>query len=462
MERVRQSRTFDLNQSQEQSQQLNLEQQQSLCILQVVREELNTLLLDLAQANPLMIVEDTQDMLPIDKMMLEEALKVADNQYDASTMETNQYHNPDNHQAFINQLSTSNYQSFRSFLIDQILCYRQTRLRDLMLKLVDELDKNGFLSTAHEELRLSLECNQIELLDAITLIQQLEPVGIGASNLREYWMIQTEQDDFAPNIAYIILESYFEPLLKREFQFIADQLNVKVQAVIEAVDYYQKLGTTPITFFEQDEIHYIEPDVFLQQEDGHYKVSYNFTNLPKLEFNELYYQELKQIDDQELKQYIQGKKHEVHAIMNSLKRREITLIQVTQAIIEAQEVFFKSKGHQLAPLTLMDIADECGLSPSTISRTVQGKYFYTDFGSFQLKDLFDAKSVKSASGESVSQHEVLQLIRKLVDEEDKKKPLSDQKLADRLKDKGYPVARRTVTKYRQQLNIFSTRQRRMK
>lgn len=454
--------SLDLNLKQKQAQLLSFEQQQSLTILQKDREEISELLMDIAQGNPLMIVEESRDMLPIDTVKLSDVLSVLGSHYDAFDLEVTRYRHEDAHQTMINQLPDTSRQSIKTFLMDQIMCYRHTRIRDLMLKLVDELDQQGFISKSHDELRANLSCNQIELLDAITLFQQLEPAGIGASSLRECWMIQTEQDHLAPSVAYSLLESHFDQLTKREFKAIAKQLNVPLQTVVEAVNYFYTLAPAPVAFFDQEEIQYIEPDLFVQRKNDDYEVKYNFQNLPQLRFNTAYYQTFKEIEDLELHNFLKTKKQEFDAVLNSLKRREITLIQVSQVIIEKQYSFFKSKGHQLAPLTITEVAEECGMNPSTVSRAIQGKYFYTDFGTFELRKLFTTASIKSRGGETVSQYAVQQLIRELVDQESKHQPLSDQKLTDVLAEKGFPLARRTLTKYRQQLGILAAGQRRIK
>ena len=449
--------------TQKQRQQMSFDQLQALRILQTAREDLSQLLMDISQENPFMVVEDTRDMLEInslgfDNILIEDGVS----QYDSYGNMVNSSDRQDNHQAMINQLEDQRQQSFRTNLIDQIMCYRKTRLRDLMIRLVDELNEDGFLSKSDEALQLILECDAIELLDAITLLQQLEPVGVGARDLRELWMLQTEQDPSAPEIAYVVLEIYFTELVNREYQTISNHLNVSIEDILETVAYYQTLAITPAVYFYSEETHYIEPDVFIQQKEEGYEVSYNFQNLPKLSFNDTYYQELKAIEDTDLKEFIKDKRQQVRAVLYSLKRREVTLVQVTQAIIEAQALFFNSKGHQVSPLTIKQIAERCDLSPSTVSRTIQGKYFYTDFGTFELRKLFTTSSVQSESGEELSQQFILKEIQKLINQEDKQHPLSDQKLTDILHERGYAISRRTVNKYRKELGILSTTKRRIK
>lgn len=449
--------------TQKQTQQISFEQLQALKILQTAREDLNQLLMDMSQENPFMIIEDTRDMLELDSLGLDTNLVDDGNsQYDSYESFMSSPDKQDSHQAMINQLEDQRQQSFRTNLIDQIMCYRHTCLRDLMVKLVDELDEQGFLRKSDEELQAILECDAVELLDAITLLQQLEPVGVGARDLRELWMFQTEQDQSAPEIAYVVLEIYFNELVNREYKTISNKLNVSIQEIQETVDYYQTLAATPAAYFYSEETQYIEPDVFIQQKEMGYEVSYNFQNLPKLSFNDTYYQELNAIKDSELQEYIKDKRQQVQAVLHSLKRREVTLVQVTQIIIEAQELFFKSKGHQVSPLTIKQVAEKCELNPSTVSRTIQGKYFYTDFGTFELRKLFTTSSIQSESGEELSQQSLLKEIQELIDQEDKQRPLSDQKLADILSERGFSIARRTINKYRKELGILSATKRKIK
>lgn len=451
--------------SQQQAQKLSHEQQQSLQILQVMREDLSQLLMDLALENPLMIVEDTRNMLTIDPQegilsLSTDSIHQSEPDYIIPTP----YDQDDSHQAMINQLQDDSRSTLQTYLIDQIMCYRHTRLRDLMIRLIDELDEQGFLSQAPEVLEQKLACTYIELLDAMTLIQQLEPIGVGSRNLREYWMLQTENDPAAPNIAYIILESYFGQLTSREFHIIAEALAVSLEEVEDAVAYYYNLSSAPMDHFSGEETVYVEPDVFVQRSwDGKYEVSYNLRNLPRVSLDRAYLKELLAVDNnEELQTYVKTKQQEVKAVLMSLKRREQTLIQVSQALIDAQIQFFQSKGQLLAPLTLAQIATTCKISPSTVSRTIQDKYFYTDFGVFELKTLLNTAAIQNEAGDSISQHNILQKIQTLVNQEDKRQPLSDQQLTDLLNEEGIPLARRTLAKYRQQLEILPARQRKIK
>lgn len=452
---------FNQEQSQKQTQQLSFEQQQSLQILQVVREDLGQMLLDMALENPLMKVEDTRHMLTIDPM---DGVLATDSvtQNSLDYINPTPYDREDSHQAMISQLRDESRDSLQTFLLDQIMCYRQTRLRDLMVALLDELDEQGFLTQSQELLQEKLACTAIELVDAITLLQQLDPVGVASADLREYWMLQTENDDAAPNIAYVILESYFSELVQREFQLIADALEVSLAEVQEAVAYYQVLSRAPMSHFSEGDTQFIEPDVYVRRTQAGFEASYNLKNLPEVTFDSAYFQELSEVENHELQEYIQAKKQEALAVMNSLKRREQTLLQVSQVMFNAQLGFFQSKGHQVEPLTMSQVAQACGFSPSTISRTIQGKYFYTDFGTFPFSQLINTAAILTSDGASVSQHDIQQKIRDLIDQEDKRQPLSDQQLADLLKESGLPLARRTLSKYRQQLDIMPARQRKIK
>ncbi|MGY3725042.1 RNA polymerase, sigma 54 subunit, RpoN/SigL [Granulicatella balaenopterae] len=420
-------------------QKLSLNMQQNLRILQLSHKDLLTYIDEELISNPLMNVEYSLGELMIPLEGLE---AFWDSDY---TMDT-----------FIDRTS----EALQIYLKKQIMCYRATKIRDIMLHLLIYVADNGYLILpSEEELCQECNCSKVELLDALTLMQQLEPTGICARSLRECWLIQIEQDYSAPDLAYVIVESYFEELIKRNFYKIANELAVSTEVISEIVAYYRRLTVNPAYVIMDIREEYIYPDIMItkEEETGEFIIVYNQAQLPVLSFDEGYYQELQKQDDDSLQAYIKQMKSRYQFVFQGLKKREQTLLLVAKAFVELQQDFFESQGQKKMPLTLEEVAKYCDFHLSTISRAIQGKYFYTDFGVFSFSELLFTPNFTN----DLSQDVVKKWIKKLIEAEDKNKPLSDQKIAECLGEMDLSVARRTVAKYRVALGYASANKRKI-
>ena len=308
---------------------------------------------------------------------------------------------------YLNQIPDTKGSLFDS-LIEQVhLNYRDTFLRKIVLYLVEYIDLNGFLTISLEEAGKEIGATPIQMLDALTLIQQLEPAGVGARSLQECLMLQTERDDYAPELAYIVLEECFEQLVERKWKEIAQRFSVDLHAVQQIFDYLQTLSPSPGRIFDRSSELYIIPDVRVLVDDENVQVISNRKNQPNIRFQETY------------------------------------------------------KGRPIKPLTLKEVAAEIDVHESTVSRAVNGKYLETDFGVFELKKFFTARIPTNGAEqtEDLSADTAKKKLQELVDQEDKSKPLSDQKLVELLKKDEIAISRRTVAKYRDLLGIPSSSKR---
>ena len=272
----------------------------------------------------------------------------------------------------------------------QALCYRDTPLRDLVLRLIPLLDEKGYLRDDKEELCAKLSCDRLALEDAIVLLQQLEPTGVGARDLRECWMLQTEQDDQAPALAYLILEECFSDLTERRFSAIASHLGISLEQVEECLNYYQRLSSSPgLDQASVSQLRNPVPDCYLRRErdSRSFNLYYNEQYLPRLRFNQAYYQELSQSADVEVLAYISKMKEEFQVLASSLSSRKQILLLLSRLIVEAQETFFISKGYKKASLTFKELARRSGLQLTTVKSALAGKYLYTDFATFAYEEL---------------------------------------------------------------------------
>ncbi|MCF1675052.1 RNA polymerase factor sigma-54 [Tetragenococcus halophilus] len=343
-------------------------------------------------------------------------------------------------------------------LIDQVhLNYRDTYLRQLVLYLVEYIDLNGFLKISLKEAAEKTGGSAIQLLDALTLIQQLDPAGVGARNLQECLMLQTERDNSAPHLAYVVLEEMFKELVDRKWEKIAKNFDISLSDVQEIFDYIQNLTPTPGAIYGATEGLFIIPDLTVKIDDQELKVLSNRKSIPEIKFQQNYFERMEKSQDPEVLKYLKDKQQDYEWLKKTVQQRGDTIYRVGKAIVSHQKDFFLDKDRPLKPLTLKDISEELEIHESTVSRAVNGKYLETVFGVFELKSFF-SKKIGENSNES-SANDAKHLLQQLVEQEDKAKPLSDQKLTELMKDKGIVISRRTVAKYRDALNIAGSSKR---
>lgn len=341
-------------------------------------------------------------------------------------------------------------------LINQIhLNYRDTFIREIMLSLVEYVDVNGYLKVDEAELKEELQASDIQYLDALTLLQQLDPPGVGARDLQECLMLQTEQDDFAPELAYLLLEEAFDKIAKRKFEQLAKDYQISLAQIQQIMDYIRTLNPFPGASFGEQESNFIIPDLTLIREEDHLEVLSNKRGQLRLNFQENYFKRLKEQADEETKVYLKEKLQQFEWLSKTLGQRKDTILEVGKIIVQHQSAFFEDRQAALKPLMLKDVAKQLEVHESTISRAVNGKYIETDFGVFELRSFF----VNKLNDEDTSADEVKHLIAKLVKEEDRRKPLSDQKIVELLAEKEQKISRRTVAKYREALKIPSSSKR---
>ncbi|MCF1684298.1 RNA polymerase factor sigma-54 [Tetragenococcus halophilus] len=358
---------------------------------------------------------------------------------------------------YLNQIPDNSISLFEH-LIDQVhLNYRDTYLRQLVLYLVEYIDLNGFLKISLEEAAEKTGGSAIQLLDALTLIQQLDPAGVGARNLQECLMLQTERDNSAPHLAYVVLEEMFEELVDRKWEKIAKNFDISLSDVQEIFDYIQNLTPTPGAIYGATEGLFIIPDLTVKIDDQELKVLSNRKSVPEIKFQQNYFERMEKSQDPEVLKYLKDKQQDYEWLKKTIQQRGDTIYRVGKAIVSHQKDFFLDKDRPLKPLTLKDISEELEIHESTVSRAVNGKYLETEFGVFELKSFF-SKKIGENSNES-SANDAKRLLQQLVDQEDKAKPLSDQKLTELMKDQGVTISRRTVAKYRDVLNIAGSSKR---
>lgn len=364
--------------------------------------------------------------------------------------------------------------SFHELLANQLsmrpLTEEQEMLSDYILGNIDE---DGYLRRELENIvddmafSQNVHTTEEKLLEVLKIVQDLEPAGVGARNLRECLLLQLERkdtDDPALNNARIILQKYFDEFTKKHYDKIETRLGLEEGELKEALDEILKLNPKPGGSFSdpmsRDNYH-ITPDFILEYTEEGLEISLNSRNMPELRINRTYAEMLESYSankDKNKKQkeavsFVKQKLDSAKWFIDAMRQRHNTLLLTMNAILDFQtEYFLEGDETKLKPMILKDIADATGLDISTVSRVANSKYIQTHFGILPLKYFF-SEGLQKDSGEEVSTREIKGILRECIENEEKKKPLTDEKLTDILKSKGYKIARRTVAKYREQLDI---------
>ena len=327
--------------------------------------------------------------------------------------------------------------------------------------LVGSLDDRGYLSTSLEEIAQMLGRSVEECERVLKVLQALEPVGVGARDLRECLLIQLEARGQRDTLPWRVIHDQFDNLVNRRFPEIARQLRCGVEEVQEAADSVATLNPKPGLEVSAEDPKYVVPDLLVERVDEEYVVLLNDRNVPRLRISSTYESVLKdrKAGDKTSRDYIQGRLNSARWLIQTIEQRRRTMIKVMNCIIREQREFFDKGIAFLRPLTLQQVARQIDMHESTVSRVCSGKYVQTPRGVFELKFFFSS-GLETEDGEDVSARTAKDIIKTLIEEEDKKEPLSDQRIAELLHEKGLRIARRTVAKYREQLSILPARFRR--
>ena len=373
----------------------------------------------------------------------------------------------------------SGEQSFQEKLTEQLhlldLDDKQFMIADV---LIGNLDESGYLNRDLEAIvddlafALNVDTTEKEVEEILMLIQELDPAGVGARNLQECLLLQIKRKQDGDIVRYTakkILENHFEEFTKKHYEKIAKKLEIEDEDLKEAIDEILRLNPKPGGSMRETAKNYqqIIPDFMLFENDGRLELSINGRNAPELKVSKDYESMLRSYAegaksskaDKEAVTFVRQKLDSAKWFIDAIKQRQQTLLLTMDAIRLYQEAYFLTGDEtKLKPMILKDIADMVGLDISTISRVANSKYVQTNFGIYPLKYFF-SESLSTDSGEEVSTREVKKILSDAIEGEDKRNPLTDEKLMELLNEKGYNIARRTVAKYREQLNLPVARMR---
>ncbi|HCR48669.1 MAG TPA: RNA polymerase sigma-54 factor [Bacteroidetes bacterium] len=343
-------------------------------------------------------------------------------------------------------------------------------------QIIGSIDEDGYLRRSLEAISDDVMFNsglmptEEEVEAVLYKVQRFDPVGIAARDLRECLLVQLyvmPNDEPGLEAAIQMLRKCYQQFAMKHFDIIMRRLDIDESELKDAYDLIKRLNPKPGEGLFRPSENYITPDFMVEYTDGEIVISLNGKNLPQLRISRGYrqmwetlasrkktggYKDKKRTEDNETRKFLKSKIESARWFINSLNQRRQTMLKVMQAIVLLQEDFFKFGEGHLKPMILKDIAQQIEMDISTVSRVVSNKYVQTEWGVYELKYFF-SEGLATESGEEVSNKEIRSLIQHIIEAENKAKPLSDQRLVELLAKKGYHIARRTVTKYREHMNI---------
>jgi RNA polymerase sigma-54 factor len=351
--------------------------------------------------------------------------------------------------------------SLREHLIWQLDCTRLSQTDyDIGLAIVDSIDDSGYLTETLDDLYdglrpqfESLERDEVEAV--LHLVQHFDPLGVAARSLSECMLIQLEQfDPQTPHLAKarLMAEKYLEQLAANDMALLRRRLQASEAELAQIIKLIQTTNPHPGHSISQNHAEYVVPDVYVAKKAGEWRVSINPDNAPKLRINDQYAGMIKRSDSSDDNNYLKNQLQEARWFINSLRSRNETLLRVANAIVERQHAFLDYGEEAMQPMVLRDIAEQLEMHESTISRVTTQKYMHTPRGILEFKYFFSSH-VNTDNGGECSATAIRAIIRKFVAAEKPEKPLSDNKIATLLGEQGIKVARRTVAKYREALQI---------
>src|SRR5689334_3496058 len=320
--------------------------------------------------------------------------------------------------------------------------------------IIGNIDDNGFLQTTPEEMALNTGIPREDFESMLTLVQSFYPPGVGARDLRECLLIQLKRQGRQNSLEYKIISEHMQDLGKRRFPDIARRMGISVEQVQKCANNIAQLDPRPGQIFAAAPQNYVLPDVTVEKVNGEYQVILNGDQIPHLRISNTYKDIMSQDGNgSEVKDYIRDKIRSGKFLIKSIHQRQQTISNIAREIVARQKEFLESGTAFLKPMTMVQIAETVGVHETTVSRAISGKYMATPQGVFEMKYFF-TPGYQTADGAALSNTSVKEAIADLVRGEQARNPLSDKEIVEILSERGIPIARRTVAKYRAELNIL--------
>jgi RNA polymerase sigma-54 factor len=361
------------------------------------------------------------------------------------------------------QNMASRPRSFHDDLIDQLSFFDcEPIVRELAEYMINNLDERGFLKLDLQDVVRDFNGRATweQAEEALQLVQRLDPPGVGARNIRECLLLQLTPEVPCHHILQILISQHLDDIEHNRLPAIEKKTGIPLESIKEALEHLSRLNLRPAASFGYDNSNYVMPDLIVENDDhGGFDVRLADEKMPRVSISRYYQQQLrnKRLDAQS-REYIQKKIQSARWLIESIEQRRNTLLKVAKAIIEHQKEFLEKGPEFIEPLKMQQIADRVGVHVTTVSRAVDDKWVQTPRGIFPLKRFFGGGTV-TADGDEIAWDTIKQKLLEIIAKEDKQDPLSDEQIVEEMDRQGLKVARRTVTKYRQNLHIPSSRQR---
>src|SRR5271163_1735653 len=335
-------------------------------------------------------------------------------------------------------------------------------VRKIADTIIGNLDESGYLTATLDEIVQSGNYSMEDVEEALAVVKEFDPPGVAARNLEECLIMQVKLIDPQNTLAQQIIAEHLKLLQNNQLKEVARALNRPIELVKRAVDLIKRLDPKPGLRYNHIEPRLVEPDVQFRKVDGEWQALMNEDDLPQLRLNPMYRRLLaRDAADRDVRNYVKERFTAAIQLMKNIEQRKHTILRVCQSIIAGQGEYLDHGPDALKPMMIKEVAEEVGVHPSTVSRAVASKYAHTSQGVLELRSFF-SESVNGPEGSGMSLLTLKRLVKKMIEEEDTSKPLTDEQIAKKLDDAGIHVTRRTVAKYREDMRIPSTHQRRVK
>lgn len=452
---------FNLNLTQEQRLIMTQEMQLSIKLLQMSTYDLREYIENEYIENP--ILEGDFDFVQEDKKYddkidYKEMIKYLE--FDSYGSQSYGEYNKEDDVSPFNFISEK--ESLTKYLQEQLIESEEDEYKKAIVSyMIENIDSRGYLDMPLEdickELNISIELGQ----EALEILQDLDPDGIGARDLKECLKIQLIKKGLLDDNLERIIDEDLDLIADNKFNLIAKNLKITPKEAQDLGDIIKNLEPKPSRgFYTGDEVKFIIPDAAIRKIDGQYFVVMNDGVIPRLSISNIYKQVLNSKEDKNTENYVKEKLNSAMFLIKSIEQRKSTLLRILEKVVENQKNYFDKGQKYLKPMTLKEMAEMLGIHESTVSRAIKDKYILTSFGTVKIKDLFaTGLSINKSDGEEVAVVNIKNQIKDMIDKEDKKKPLSDQVICDALNKMNLNISRRTVAKYREELGIKSSSKR---
>lgn len=326
--------------------------------------------------------------------------------------------------------------------------------------IIGNLNRNGFLDIEIEDIAQMADASIEKVEDVLALLQTFDPVGVCAKNLQDSLIIQAMYYGCDNNLVFKIIDNHINNLENKNYKAIAKALKTNIKRVVTAVNFITGLDPRPGLKYNTEEPQYITPDIYVYKMDNEFVIILNDEGMPRIRLSAFYQEAMSNKGEMggKTRDYMQEKMRSASWLIKSIHQRQKTIYKVTESILKFQKEFFEKGVAYLKPMILRDVAEDIDMHESTISRVTTNKYVYTEQGIFELKYFFNS-SINQFEGDALSSASVQQKIKQVIENEDSKKPLSDEKISQILKESNIDIARRTVAKYREIMKILPSNKR---